>query len=34
LDLVHEWFSIIPRFSNICRFGDKPACVKQSTAAK
>jgi len=34
LDLIDEWFSIIPHFSNIPQFGDKLSCVKQWTGAE
>ena len=34
LDLIDEQFSIIPRFSNICQFGDKLTHVKQWPSAK
>jgi hypothetical protein len=34
LDMIDERFSIIPRFSNIPKFGDKLTCVKQWTGAE
>jgi len=34
LDLIDEWFSIIPRFSNTRKFGDKLTCVTQWTGAE
>jgi len=33
LDLIDEWFSIVPPYSNIQQFGDKLTHVKQWTSA-